>query len=151
MSKLVPAVALVMILMFVAFTFPVIIGESDGTTSSTLTLSEGESDVVTENLRVTVVESTGSDVEVTATNLRTGTSDTQTIVEGETGSYNLDSETVNITADRTGNDFSTLTVEYPRTFGWDESSSWFVDNLDIFMVVIAFVSIMGVVAMVVRQ
>ena len=150
-NRLMGFVAIVFIAVFVAFTFPVIIDGVPGTTSITTTIDEGDSERVTENLQVTVVESTGGDVEVTATNLRTGDSETYIINDSSYQDYTLNGQTVTITAGDTTQQRSTLTVEYPRTFGWNESALWLSDNLGIFLTLIAFVTIMAGLGAVYRE
>ena len=150
-KQLIGVVGLILIGTFIAFTFPTIVDSVPGETERTVSLAEGDSEIVTDYLRVSVVESSNADVEVTATNTRTGDTETHIIDEGTTQTYTLGGDTVDVTNQVSTNELATLTVQYGRSFGWSDSSDWFIDNLGLLMIVLAFVTIMSGFVVVVRS
>lgn len=149
-NRIIGVIGLILIVAFVAFTVPAIVDGVPGDAQTTTTIDEGDSEVVTEHLEIANIEATGSDAEIRATNLRTGTAESATITEGETETFELDNETVTVTVTDAVESKTTITVEYPRTFGWDDSALWLADNLDIIVVATAFAAIMGGLMVVVR-
>lgn len=149
-KKLVGVVGLIIIATFVAFTFPSIVNSAPETTEETVTLEAGESDIITEYLRIQADDPSNTDVVVIATNTRTGDLANETIDLGTTAQFILDGDTVNITNQASDNSQATLTVEYSRSFGWSDQSDWFINNIGLLMVIIAFVAIMAGLLVVVR-
>lgn len=105
-------------------------------------------------LEMTVIEVTQDQgqeyVELEYRNTRTFDVETVIVDEGDNTSFalsgeDLDAELVRIE----DNDQAVITTTYPSTFGWDDGPSLFMDQLGFILVTLVFVSILGIVVMVV--
>lgn len=150
-KRIIGVIGLIIIVTFVAFTFPVVIDSAPGSAETTVTIDKGNDDIVTEYLSIGVEDSSNTEANITATNTRVGDTSYVVITEGTTTEIPLGTDTINVTNQRSTPTEATLTVEYSRSFGWDSSSDWFLENLGLLMVVLAFVSIMSGLVLVVNK
>lgn len=139
--------ALGVLALLIALAVPAAIHVTDNPATSTYDLDVGEQADVTQQLDVIVEDATQTDATITLRDAETLNAETQTLTENETGAYQLNGETVNVTL--TGiqgpNANATFAVEYPRTYGWDGGAKTFVDNLPFMLVVALGLILVGAV------
>ena len=103
-------------------------------------------------LEVTVIEvDQGQEfIELEYRNTRTFDVETVIVDEGDNTSFTLSGEDLDAELVRIeDNDQAVITTTYPSTFGWDDGPSLFMDHLGFILVTLVFVSILGIVVMVV--
>lgn len=132
--------ALGVLALLIALAVPAAITVTDSPATNTYDLDVGEQAVVSQSLDVILEDTTNApDATITLRDSETVQEDTQTLTEGETATYNVGNETMNVTliGVEGTNANATFLVEYPRTYGWADGAKTFVDNLP-FMLVVAF-------------
>ena len=142
------AVAMGLLVLFVAIAGPVMIGASDGMVSDTREYNESDSVQITGALTVRVdnVDDTGGaeEAEVVIVSRTTGETGAATIGEGETEQFSIDSTTVNVTADLiTSENTVVLTTVHEATLGWDDGTKLIAAQLDVIVAIVIFVLLLG--------
>ena len=146
MSKF-PVVALgfVLIVLLGALTVPAAIDTSDGTVQTSVTLEEGESQLITENLDIIVEETNNADATITLVYPPGSESNTQIIDEGSTVTYSFEEGDVMVTNVDSTNQRVTLLVEYDSTFGYSDAGVIVSENIGIILVAMLLISIVSFV------
>lgn len=137
------ALGLVVLLLVVAI--PAAITVTDSPATATFDLDEGERASVVQTLSVLVEDTSQTDATVTLRDSETIESQTETLSPGETETYQLNGDTMNVTLREVqgANANATVSVEYPRTYGWAPGAKTVVENLPLGLVTVAFVVVLG--------
>lgn len=149
-KSLVAVVTLCMMGLLFAFAIPSMIDASEDPQYDTLTLQEGETVTVTEGLEMTLDNSGQGEATVTLSDTDTGRTNTSTITEGNTSAWSLPGGQGNVTNKDSTASEATLRVEYPGTYGWNDSAVVITDNIGLLLIIIALLTVMGGMMVVLR-
>ena len=144
MDSAIKALGFVLLVLLIAVGFTAAISATGDTTTVTATIQEGDTETF-ESLQVDLLDSTSSDVTILVTNLNTGDTVEATVVEGDTHTFSFSGGDILITAEDTRETRSTLTIEYPNTFGFSEGSQIVTNNLPLILGAFALISIVAFV------
>lgn len=135
--------------LLVALLFPTAMTASQTNASSEYFLTTGDKVRVTDGLNVTAnnVNSTAANITVLGT--QTGDSDTQVINETNTSTFLTDGTNTNITVNEITSkgqppeDTANLTVEYSRTYHWEENTRKIIKTADVLLALLGFLVVFG--------
>lgn len=118
----IPAIAIILFIVIMAGLIPTFYSQSIGGETTTLQLTEGESQTIKPPIQTTLTTVTSDQIDVTIYNTRTGdTASTGLINISETSVHQLNDENISVSysADiRESN--AIISYEYPTTYGWGE-------------------------------
>lgn len=146
----VAVVALGLFVMLIAFAIPPAITASTSTATDTFELDEGETTTVTNELDVTLNESTGSTATVVFQDTETGVTESVTLNESETSTITLKGENVTVTLDESTQNSAQITVDYSPRYGWDDGAKTVAGHLDVILALLAFVLLLGAMGVVMQ-
>lgn len=107
-------------------------------------LAEGENATVTEGLEITVDKVGPSNATITLKDTHTRLSETNELAEGDNSTYSVNGENMTVTLENIDdNSVTRTTVEYPRTYGWSDSTKLYANQFDVLLGIIAFLMVMG--------
>ena len=139
-------ITVIIFLIPVVIFIPTLVGESQSeTTENTYILEEGDTEEIGQYIEFTVVAISGSDSEITIVDSDNGETNSATINESESHTFTFENgdivvELVEIhTTDR-----AVYHVEYPQTYGWDDSEKSINDYLPIMVIISIVMVILGV-------
>lgn len=146
------AVAISLLVLFVVVSIPAAIDTGSANSRQTYELTRNETVTVTQSLQATLQEASDTSANVTLRDVETAQSSTKTIPVDGTESYTLNNETVTVTVDNASNSTNTagITVEYPRTYGWDEGTARIVDNFSLILVAMGAIVVLGMIMAVIK-
>lgn len=148
--KLVVGVAaLGLFTLLAAFALPPAIDASQSTENRTMVLDDGETATVTEGLNVTANDTANDQAVIDFEDTETGLTQSVTVNEGNTTNITLNDENVTVTVVETTSTDVTLDVEYSPRYGWDGGAKTVVAQLDVILVMFAFVLLLGAMGAVV--
>lgn len=153
MPKITHAVALGVLLLFVAVAIPAAIDTGTSDSELVTELNRSETETVTQSLRVTLQNATDTDAAVTLRDTETLESATRTIPVDATENYSIGNETVSVRVISASNADKTarLSIHYPRTYGWAEGTERITSNLPLIFAGLALIIVVGMVAAGVRR
>lgn len=134
-----------LLVLLAVISIPIAVDSTEDTTTESITLSEGDEGEINGALSISLTNKTNTQVNVTVINQESGESISNTILEGDTDTFSFGEGDIFVTASETTNQAAILAVEYPNTFGYDESMSLITDNLALILIVMVFVGIMAFV------
>lgn len=139
------AAALGLVVLLLVLAIPAAITVTDSPATATFDLDEGERASVVQTLSVVVEDTSQNSSTITLRDSKTIESQTETLSPGETESYQLNGDQMNVTLRELQGPSAnaTVAVEYPRTYGWAPGAKTMVDNLPLALVVVAFVVVIG--------
>jgi len=144
MDSAIKILGFVLLVLLIGVGFTAAISATGDTTTVTATIQEGDSETF-DSAKVDLLDSTSSNVTIIVTNLNTGDTIEETVAEGDTQTFSFSGGDVLITAEDTRQTRSTLTIEYPNTFGFSEGSQIVTNNLPIILGAFALISIVAFV------
>lgn len=156
MPTITKALAIGLICLFVAFSFPAFIDSSGNThlTEEVILEGNGSSETVGEALVISVDNKTTSTVTLSVSGLQFNNTTQVTLSETESKSISLEGDSVTITAlDIASPEKGDITLEvtYPREFEWERGTRKISQNLPIVFATLGFILVGGLIAMGVKQ
>lgn len=147
------AAALGLVVLLLVLAIPAAITVTDSPATATFDLDDGEQASVVQTLSVMVENTTKTDATITLRDSETIEGETQTLSEGETVSYSVRNETMNVTLREIQGPSAnaSVAVEFPRTYGWAPGSKTIVDNLPLALALVAFVVVIGGVGAAIKR
>jgi hypothetical protein len=112
----------------------------------TVAIQDGNSANLQQNLNISASIDNQNDATVTVTDLTTfEENSTAELDPGENETVRLAGEDILITYDQfsQGGDYGVFTVQYPAAFQYSENVQFFYDNLQILLVIIAFMFVLS--------
>lgn len=145
MSRFITAIiALGLFVLLIGLILPTAINASHTDASRGFQLSENETHRVTDGLSMTIESVQSSNATITLTDNQTRQSDTQTVQIDATNQFETTTnETMNVTLNEIDGNVTKTTVEYSRTYGWNDGAKLFADNLGLLIAIIAFLLAVG--------
>lgn len=143
---LVAVVAFGIVVLMVALALPAAIDATKDNRTAGFELSAGENATVTSGLEIHAesVSASGQEATISLQDTETRRSITHTIPENESEPYHLSDHTMNVTVqDIDSNDVALVSVDYPPTYGWSESSRTLAGLSDVLLAILAFVLVLG--------
>lgn len=143
-EKLVVAgLALGLFVLLAAFAIPPAIDATNNRDSSVHLIDVDETVEVTPGLEVTVEDSTNSQSTLLFTDVDSGLTHNTTIQEGATQNFTLDNEFVEVTLQDATNADAQIRLEYAHTYGWAPGAKTLAEQMDVVLVLFAFVVVLG--------
>lgn len=145
-SKVMLAVGIGLLALILGVAMPMLISSTTTDTTESVILDVNESTDLTDTLeiRLDAVETSSNETNnatVSVTNLRDYETSSVTINDTESDTVSLSGSDIDVSVDLRTADSALIGVDYPPTFGWDESAVMLVENLDVIMVVVTIVII----------
>ena len=146
------AVAISLLALFIAVSIPAAIDTGTTDSHATYELNRSETVTVTQSLRATLDGATNTSATVTLRDTETSQSKTKTIPVDATENYSLNNDTVSVTVENASNSMkqATITVAYPRTYGWEDGTERVVDNLPLVFAALGAMVVIGLILGVIR-
>lgn len=137
-------IALAVIALLMAFLVPVGINSIEGTDSTSLNMTEGQTYTVQQPLNATLDNTTDTTVDLTLTDTESG--DTQTITglsEGTNTTVTLNGENITVENTDSYSGYAIVKFEYPQDYGWSDSAKALWGILPIIIILVAILFILG--------
>jgi hypothetical protein len=144
-TKAITALGFALLVLLGAIAIPAAIDSRDKTEVESQQLSIGETGFYDEQLEISVIDSTQTEVTIRVSDIETGESEDITIPEGTTTTVQFSPGDVNITNHVSNNQGATLTVEYPSNYGFSPPARTIGDNLPIILISMFFIAVMAFV------
>lgn len=123
----------ILVLVIGLFVAPMVGATQTGAQQS-VSLTDGESQTIQQNLDVEVDINSQDNIDVTVTDTTTFEQNTTEGMDvGENATMTLSGEEITVTYDIATSDYVVLTFDYPSTFGFEENSRIFYDNLGLLL------------------
>lgn len=157
MSKLKIAISLGLVVFALALFTPVLVNATEEKQTQNLRIGENRTTELTDALSVRSerVRPTQDTATIAVINTRSLNESQQQLNVTETKEYVVDGNSVNVTLNDAfegdTQEISRLTVEYSPTFGWVGPASLFVENLGVVLVAISFMTVIGLILVVIRS
>lgn len=149
------AFAMGLLTLCVAVLVPTLVDATNDNAVDTRELTVGNQEEITDVLFVEVdnVNASTNDTTVTFQDSRTFESNTTTVGEGKSTTIRLSGETLDFTVKDVYGDNETVLVEttHDPTFGWNDGSKTFWDNIGLVVAMLGIMCVFGVVAVVLKQ
>lgn len=141
----------ILVLCLGLFVAPLVTAGS-GTAEQSVSLTDGESQELRQNLDVEASIDASNNATVTVVDTTTFNQNTTELSEGESGTVTISGEEIDVSYGGyiAGNDYAVLTFEYPATFGMEANTRLFYDNLGLLVSVIGLLICLTGVVMGVR-
>lgn len=140
----------ILVLVIGLFVGPMVGATQTGATQS-VSLSDGESQQIQQNIDVELSLDANNNATVTVVDTTTyNQNTTESLSEGETTTLTVSGEEIGVTYDLVTAAYAVLSFDYPSTFGFEENSRVFYDNLGLLLSIVGMLFAMTGVVMGVR-
>lgn len=144
MSRFITAImAFGVFVLLIGLIIPTAIDASHTNATNGFELSEGENTTITEGLRMSVHSISGDSANISLIDTQTRENVTQELTVGETQNYTTNGENTTVTLESISGVDTSTTVEYNRTYGWNDGSKLFVENLGLLIALLALLLVVG--------